>query len=98
MVIHVVLFALKPDVDAAALGDLGNALAALPSKIPGIVDYAWGENVNPEGLDRGYRHGFVMTFESIAARDAYLTHPAHTAVHPLIDAVTDTVLVFDLER
>ncbi len=98
MVIHVVLFKTNAAADAAAMGELANALAALPSKFPGIVDYAWGPNVNPEGLDHGYRHGFVMTFESVAARDAYLSHPAHVAVHPIIDAVTDDVLVFDIER
>ncbi len=98
MLIHVVLFKPKPDTDEASLGELANALSALPSKIPGIVDYAWGPNVNPEGLDHGYQHGFVMTFENIAARDAYFPHPAHTAVHPLIDAVTADVLVFDIER
>jgi len=98
MLIHVVLFKPKPDADEAALGDLANALAALPSKIPGIVDYAWGPNVNPEGLDHGYAHGFMMSFESVAARDAYLPHPSHVAVHPIIDAVAAEVLVFDIER
>ena len=39
-----------------------------------------------------------MTFESIDARDAYFPHPDHTAVHPFIDAVTEDVLVFDIER
>ncbi len=98
MVIHVVLIKPKPDVDETSLDELANVLAALPSKIPGIVDYAWGPNVNPEGLDRGFRHGFVMTFESMAARDAYFPHPAHTAVHPLVAAVAEQVLVFDIER
>ncbi len=98
MVLHIVLFKPKDDADEGAIGELANVLAALPTKIPGIVDYAWGANVNPEGLDHGYTHGFVMTFESIDARDAYFPHPDHTAVHPFIDAVTDDVLVFDIER
>ena len=98
MVLHVVLIKPKAGVDEAAMGELANVLAALPTKIPGIVDYAWGPNVNPEGLDQGYTHGFVMTFESIDARDAYFPHPDHTAVHPMIDTVAESVLVFDIER
>ena len=98
MVLHVVLIKPKADVDEAAIGELANVLSALPTKIPGIVDYAWGANVNPEGLDQGYSHGFVMTFESMDARDAYFPHPDHTAVHPLIDTIAESVLVFDIER
>jgi hypothetical protein len=98
MVLHVVLIKPKADVDEAAIGELANALAALPTKIAGIVDYAWGANVNPEGLDQGYTLGFVMTFESIDARDSYFPHPDHTAVHPLFDTVAESVLVFDIER
>ena len=39
-----------------------------------------------------------MTFESAAARDIYLPHPDHLAVVPLVHAVAEQVLVFDLER
>lgn len=98
MVLHVVLFKSRPEADATALGQLANALAALPSKIPGIVDYVWGANASPKGLGHGYEYGFVMTFESVEARDRYLPHPSHEAVFPLIQAVTSEVLVFDLER
>ncbi len=41
--------------------------------------------------------GFVITFADAAARDAYLPHPAHVAVQPLVRAVAAEVLVFDLE-
>ncbi len=33
-----------------------------------------------EGRADSFTHSFILTFESIAARDAYLAHPTHQAV------------------
>jgi hypothetical protein len=96
VILHVVLIRPRAASDDRAFSALDRALAALPSKIAGIVDYRFGVNASPEGMDRGYDHGFVMTFESEAARDAYLPHPEHREIHPLVDAVAAEVLVFDL--
>ena len=96
MILHVVLIKPRAESDERAFGGLDQALAALPGKIAGIIDYHFGVNGSPEGLGRGYDRGFVMTFESAGARDAYLPHPEHLAVHPLVDAVAQEVLVFDL--
>jgi hypothetical protein len=97
MVLHVVLFKLKDGVDADAIEAVRAAVLGLPEKIPGIRGVTWGGNTSPEGMGQGYDVGFVMTFEDGAARDAYLPHPDHEAVHPLIDAVVEDVLVFDIE-
>ena len=97
MIAHVVLLKLAARAEAAAVDRLRSALAALREGIPGITDFAWSGNTSPEGLGQGYDLGFVMTFASAADRDAYLTHPAHEAVHPLVDAVAEEVLVFDIE-
>ena len=96
--IHIVLLRPHPDVEEAAIARLREALAELPAKIPGITAYTWGANVSPEGKGDGYRLGFVMEFTDAAARDAYLPHPDHTAVGPLVGAVAADVLVFDLQR
>ena len=48
-------------------------------------------------MSQGYDLGFVFTFTDAAARDAYLPHPAHVAVQPLVRAVAAELLVFDLE-
>ena len=97
MILHVVLIKPKPDVDPDALRALRLVLDGLPEKVPGIKSYHFGPNVSPEGLGRGYEYGFVMTFETAAARDAYLPHPEHLKVHPLMDEVANEVLVFDIE-
>ena len=97
MILHVVLIKPNPAADPPAIEELRDFLAGLPAKIPGIVDYRFGTNVSPEGLGRGYSHGFLMTFADAAARDAYLPHPEHLKVRPLMDAVAAEVLVFDLD-
>ena len=97
MIAHVVLFKLAARAEAAAVDHLRTVFAAMREKIPGIADFAWSGNTSPEGLGQGYDLGFVMTFASAADRDAYLIHSEHEAVHPLVEAVAEEVLVFDIE-
>ena len=98
VVLHVVLIRPRQDTPPQALRELAAALAALRETIPGILDYRWGANSSPEGMGRGYELGFVMTFESSAARDAYLPHPEHRKIGPLIEPVAEEVLVFDIDE
>jgi hypothetical protein len=88
---------MKCDAETSAIADLNAAIARLKDVIPGIAGYTWGPNCSPEGLDRGFGAGFVMTFVDAAARDAYLPHPEHKAVQPLVRALVDDVFVYDLD-
>lgn len=97
MVEHIVLMRPRPGADAAATAALWGALAGLVRTIPGIESVQVGENSSPEGLDRGFTLGFVVRFVDAAARDGYLPHPEHVAVIPLVQAVAEEVLVFDLD-
>jgi hypothetical protein len=72
-------------------------LMDLSETIPGIEDYVSGPNNSPENLTQGYTHGFVMTFQDVAARDAYLTHPEHERFQKEALSYVDSVLVFDFE-
>ena len=70
--------------------------------MPGAISVSGGVNVSPEGLDQGFRHGFVMDFESTAARDAYLAHPDHVAfaegrINPALAEGRESIVVFDFE-
>jgi hypothetical protein len=94
---HIVLFKSKPAAPAEAIERLRQALADLIGVIPGLTAFAWGANVSPEGKGQGYDLGFLMEFDNAASRDAYLPHPAHVAVGPLVQDVAADVLVFDLE-
>ena len=89
----------REDVDEQRIREVFAGLAALKVKIPGILDYSEGTNNSPEGIARGYTHGFVIDFADEASRDAYIPHPEHQAVVPeLLSILTsdeDQVLVFD---
>ena len=92
---HVVLFAFRDDAPDDRIRAIEAAFAALKGHIPGIVDLEWGTNESHEGLDQGFTHCFVVTFQDAAARDGYLPHPAHVAFGALLQPCLDRVLVVD---
>jgi Stress responsive A/B Barrel Domain len=98
MIRHVVLLKLH---NAKKVVHIFAALKALQSQIPGISNITTGTDCSPEGLQRGYTHGFTVDFVDVAARDAYLAHPAHQKVGAMIvaacEAGVDGVLVLDWE-
>lgn len=74
---HVVLFKFKEGTRPEKIAEIEKAFAELPSKIPAIVDFEWGTNNSPEGLDQGYTHCYLVTFKDAKGREAYLPHPEH---------------------
>jgi Stress responsive A/B Barrel Domain len=98
MIRHVVLLKLR---NASESPQIFAALKALQSQIPGIINITVGADCSPEGLQRGYTHGFTVDFVNAAARDGYLPHPAHQKVGAMIVAAclggVDGVLVLDFE-
>lgn len=92
-----VLIKFKPQVTQEQIAELFRLLAALRRSIPGITDFTGGLNSSPEGLNQDYTHGFLVRFETAAARDAYLPHPEHESVKAQLIPCLDGVLVFDWE-
>ena len=101
MIRHVVLVRFHQDVAAGEIAAIFADLAALKPLVPGFQSFAAGPNVSPEGLARGYTHGFTVDFADAAARDAYLVHPAHQrAGARLVASAQDGVgglVVLDIE-
>ena len=98
MIKHIVLFKFLPGTTDAQIDTLAHELEQLPTKIPGIVDYLWGPSVSIEHLEKGYSHGFIMTFTDAGARDAYVPHPIHRElIATYIDPLCEDGLVFDIE-
>ncbi len=93
--VHMVSFKFKPDAGDAKIKEVETAFAALPSKIPQVASLEWGTNVSPEKHDKGFTHGFILTFNSAADRDAYLVHPAHDAFGKLVGPALADVFVID---
>ena len=67
------------------------------AEAPGIIDLSHGPNVSTEGLDNGFTNSFVITFESVAARDAYLPHPVHQKAVDYVVPKLEKVIVIDHE-
>ena len=92
---HAVMFKFQADISADTLSGIENAFAALPSKIPEIIDFEWGLNNSPEGLDKGFTHFFFVTFASEESRATYLPHPDHLAFVALLGNAVEDVMVMD---
>ena len=75
---HAVFFSFKESSSERDVQSVIDAFAALPAKIPEIKEFEWGTNNSPEGLDDGFTHCFVLTFDDEKGRATYLPHPAHT--------------------
>jgi len=101
MITHAVLLRVKPSVPKDEVERVFAALAGLGRRIPGLESFAGGAYFSPEGMNKGFTHGFVMTFADAAARDAYLPHPEHEKVKAqvleILDGGLDGVVAFDFE-
>ena len=92
---HVVAFKFKDAATKEQIKEVEDAFRALKGKIPEIVSYEWGTNVSPEKHDKGFTHGFILTFKSDQDRDTYLVHPEHKKFGQLVGPVLGDVFVID---
>jgi len=92
---HVVAFKFKDTATKEKIKEVEDAFRALKGKIPQIVSYEWGTNISPEKHDKGFTHGFVLTFKNEKDRDAYLIHPDHKKFGELVGGVLADVFVID---
>jgi hypothetical protein len=97
MLLHIVLIRPIPDLDTGAIDRLNRVLSGLQRRVPGIIGYNWGPNVSKERLARGFEYGYLLVFDSAAARDVYLSHPERIKLRPFEEAVIQESLVFDIE-
>lgn len=97
MLVHTVLMKLIPGTTKSNLDELSDRVRELAEAVSGPGNYAGGSNVTEEPLDQGYSFGFLIRFSDRDALNAYHVNPAHLAVSLAIRAISETVLVFDLE-
>ncbi|MGL4884672.1 MAG: Dabb family protein [Waterburya sp.] len=94
---HVALLQFKPEVTPEKIKYLFDRLAELQQLITGIIHFSGGKYSSHEGLNKEYTHGFVMTFASVDARDAYLPHPEHEKFKEEIFPCLEDFVIFDYE-
>ncbi len=92
---HIVLYKFKDSLTQEQVDEVIKTFNALPSKIPGILDYEAGTNVSKEGKSEGLTHSFVLTFKNMEDLDAYIAHPAHQAYVDIVKTRREKVVVFD---
>jgi hypothetical protein len=95
MILHLVCFKYKPDVDAAARADHRARLAALKD-LDGVGGLKVGEDV--VRTPRSYDTGLVITFADRAALDAYQRHPRHVPVAQFGVSLCEHIVAVDFEH
>lgn len=95
MIRHFGVFKFLPTVDQEGVDRCFAAMAGMVGKIDGLLDFEHGAYRSSEGLNEGFTHGFIMTFDSAENRDAYLPHPVHEEVKEIVVPCLEKVVVFD---
>lgn len=95
MVRHFGVFEFKKKVSESQITECFRTMKDMVGKIPGLIDMEYGPYNSPEGLNDGFTHGFLMTFDNESSRDSYLPHPIHEQVKDLVVPRLDRVVVFD---
>ena len=95
MLHHVVAFKFKADASQEQIDKVVAAFAELPKKIPQISKFQAGLNNSPEGLNKGFNHGWIISFKSEADREVYLKHPDHLAFVGVLKPILEDVFVID---
>ena len=97
MVRHFGVFKFKEAVTEDQITNCFVTMKDMVGKIPGLLDMEYGSYNSTEGLNEDFTHGFVMTFDSLASRDAYLPHPIHEQVKEIVVPNLARVVVFDID-
>jgi stress responsive alpha/beta barrel protein len=93
--LHVVSFKFKESATKEQIKQVEDSFRGLKKKIKEIKEYQWGTNVSPEKHDKGFTHGFILTFNTEKDRDAYLVHPDHKEFGKALGPVLADVFVID---
>ncbi|WP_027077698.1 Dabb family protein [Maribacter antarcticus] len=92
---HFGMFQFKEGISNTEIENCFITMKGMIGKIPGLLEMEYGPYDSTEGLNDGYTHGFIMTFDSPESRDAYLPHPVHEKVKDLVVPKLERVAVFD---
>ena len=94
MLLHLVCFKYKADVDQATRADHRQRLQALAT-LDGVIELKVGEDVVRS--PRSYDTGLSITFPDRAALDAYAKDPRHVPVAQFGAGISEHVVACDFE-
>ena len=93
MLIHIVCWKYKPEIDEQTREGHRAKLRALPNVIEDIEAFDVGADILH--LERSFHTGLVAHFADRAALDQYTDHPNHQAVAALGKQISETVVSVD---
>ena len=94
MLLHLVCFKYKADVDAATRAQHRDRLRGLAG-LDGVADLKVGEDVVHS--PRSYDTGLVVLFRDRAALDGYATHSRHVPVAQCGRDLSDSIIAVDFD-
>jgi hypothetical protein len=94
MLLHLVVFKYKAEVDAATRAQHRQRLAGLQG-LDGVIDLKVGEDVVRS--PRSYDTGLAITFPDRAALDAYQTNAQHVPVAQFGAGLSEHIVAVDFE-
>lgn len=94
---HIALMKFREGTSEEQINAAFDQLLELTETVEGVEDYVSGTNISPQGLAKGFTHAFVITFQDVAARDAYLAHGDHAKVHGGFTSLVEDAVVVDFE-
>jgi hypothetical protein len=94
MVVHIVSFKYRADVDEPARRDHQSRLSGLKD-IDGILDLKVGADFVRS--PRSYDAGLVVSFRDRAALEGYAKHPRHEPVAKLGRDLSETIVAVDFD-
>ncbi len=94
MLLHLVCFKYKADVDQSVRTQHRERLAALKT-LDGIVDLKVGEDIIRSS--RSYDTGLCITFVNRAALETYATDPRHVPIAQFGVSISEHVVACDFE-
>ena len=92
---HVVAFKFKPEVSLEQMQKITEDFHALKKKVPQIIEFEGGPDINFQKKDGQFTHCFIVTVKDEEALAAYGIHPDHKAFSQSADPLLAEVMVVD---
>lgn len=100
MIRHIVLTKFKPETPEDKIASIYAGLSELTERLDGARNFGGGHSDSPENIERGYKHGFVIDFDSWDALKTYANNEEHKALGgQLVENAVggiDGILVLDI--
>jgi hypothetical protein len=102
MVVHVVLFRVRPELPDDERADLAQALRRALGEIPSIRRASVGRRVThgrtyERGMTEDMAYAALLEFDDMEGLQAYLHHPAHVELGARFNASAAAAYVYDYE-